>query len=78
MTVKNISKLDIVTNIQIEDPFFIVLDSERLNLLEWHLENDSELNMNIEFVPKSKEKKCVVWDRELLFTYLDHPHKVCI
>ncbi|KAK9687661.1 hypothetical protein QE152_g36095 [Popillia japonica] len=81
VTVKNISKLDIVTNIQIEDPFFIVLDSERivtniqiedpffivldserLNLLEWHLENDSELNMNIEFVPKSKEKKCVVWD----------------
>ncbi|KAI4465642.1 dlec1 deleted in lung and esophageal cancer 1 [Holotrichia oblita] len=75
VSVKNISKLDIVTSIKIEDPFFILLDTERTNMCEKLLKNNDVLDIKIEFVPKNKDRKCVVWNRELLFTYLDHPHK---
>lgn len=76
MTIKNVSQLAITTNIRIENPFYIQQDNNKVNMIEKHLENEDVLSINIEFVPKATKEESITWNRELIFTYLGHPHKV--
>ncbi|GJQ69846.1 hypothetical protein Trydic_g22394 [Trypoxylus dichotomus] len=75
MTVKNISKLAITANLSIEEPFFILNGDEETNSVQRHLENGDVFSFDVKFVPKATKKECVVWNKELVFTYMGHPYK---
>lgn len=74
--VRNVSKLAITTVITVDEPFYMVQENGRVNSVEKHLEDGDVLNLKVEFVPKTEQLECVVWNKELVLSYVGHPHKV--